>query len=157
METTTRTTTRAGTAMPARAAGNGSAGPATKRSVAGLFSDLWRETTVLVHEEAELAKADIAERVGAAARAGGAVAVGGAVAFAGFLILLFAAVNALLPVLPPDLAPWLAPLIVGAVVLGIGLVALSGGRRRLQASKLKPERAMRSLSRDQRLVEEHLR
>lgn len=129
---------------------------ADRRSFAGLFSDLWRETTTLVHEEAELAKADISEKAGQAMHAAGAVAAGGAVAFAGFLILLLAVVNMLAPLLPPESAGWLAPLIVGGVVLVIGLIALSSGRRKLQAGNLKPERTARSLRRDGRMVQEHM-
>lgn len=135
---------------------DGAAARHDRRSVAGLFSDLWRETTTLVHEEAELAKADMSEKVSQALRAGGAIAVGGAIAFAGFLVLLLAAVSALAPLLPPEHAAWLAPLIVGGVVLIVGLIALSGGRRRLDASNLKPSRSMASLARDRRMVEEHL-
>lgn len=154
------TATPSGTALPVHPAslrGNGHAGTtAQRRSVAGLFSDLWRETTTLVHEEAELAKADISEKAGQAMHAAGAVAAGGAIAFAGFIILLLAATNALAPLLPPESAAWLAPLIVGGVVLAIGLVALSSGRHKLRAGSLKPERSAQSLRRDQHMVKEHL-
>src|SRR4026209_2656653 len=96
-----------------------------RRPLAGLFSDLWRETTTLVHDEVELAKADISDKVTQAGRGVGAVATGGAVLFAGFIVLLFAAGGALEMVLPPQQAPWLAPLIVGAVVMLFGAIALS--------------------------------
>ena len=140
------TTTRA--AEPVRGA-NG-------RPLAGLLSDLWRETTTLVHDEVELAKADITEKVTQAGRGVGAVATGGAVLFAGFLVLLGAAVGALMRVLPPDLAPWLAPLIVGAVVAIIGAVMLSGGLKKLKAENLRPDRTLESLRRDRDLAKEHL-
>jgi hypothetical protein len=126
------------------------------RSLAGLFSDLWRESTALVQDEIELATADIAERAARAGRGLGAVAAGGAILFAGFLVLLLAAVGALSQVLPPDQAPWLAPLIVGAVVAVIGAIALSSGRRKLSAESLKPHRALDSLRRDRDLAKEHL-
>jgi len=126
------------------------------RPLAGLLSDLWRETTTLVHDEVELAKADITEKVTQAGRGVGAVATGGAVLFAGFLVLLGAAVGALMRVLPPDLAPWLAPLIVGAVVAIIGAVMLSGGLKKLKAENLRPDRTLESLRRDRDLAKEHL-
>ena len=37
--------------------------PRETRSLIALFSDLWRETSTLVHEEAELAKAELSEKV----------------------------------------------------------------------------------------------
>src|SRR5687767_10360036 len=90
------------------------------RSLTQLFSDLWRQTTTLLREEAELAKAEMSEKVSQVGSGLTSVAIGGAIAFAGFLLLLFAASNGLAQVLSPELAPWLAPLIVGAVVIVVG-------------------------------------
>lgn len=129
---------------------------ADRRSLPSLFSDLLRHTTTLLHEEVELAKADVSEKAREAARATGAMAIGGAIAFAGFVVLLFAAAAALAPLLPPDVQLWLAPLIVGAIVLVIGLIALSSGRAKLKAADLRPSRTMDSLRTDQRMVKEHL-
>ena len=127
-----------------------------RRPLAGLFSDLWRETTSLVHDEVELAKADISDKVAQAGRGVGALAAGGAVLFAGFVVLLFAAVRGLEMALPPDQAPWLAPLIVGAVVTIIGAVALSSGKKKLKAENLKPTRSIDSLRRDADVAKGHL-
>jgi primosomal replication protein N len=125
------------------------------RSLAGLFSDLWRETTTLVHDEAELAKADVAEKVNQAITGARSMAVGGAILFAGFIIVLFAAVAALQMVLPTEMAPWLSPLIVGVVVMLIGFIAVSSGKKDLKTENLKPSRSMDSLRRDTELVREH--
>lgn len=127
------------------------------RSLFGLFTDLWRETSTLVHEEVALAKAEMSEKASRAGSGIASIAAGGAVLFAGFLLLLFAASAALAQALPPDSAPWLAPLIVGAVVLIIGFIVLEAGRRRLKAENLKPTHTMESLRRDGRLVKEHIR
>jgi hypothetical protein len=59
-------------------------------------------------------------------------------------------------VLPIELAPWLSPLIVGAVVMLIGYAVYAGGKRDLKARNLKPMRTMDSLRRDGRIVKEHL-
>lgn len=126
------------------------------RSLAGLFSDLWRETTTLVHEEAELAKADMSEKVTQAVSGARTIAIGGAIVFAGFLMLLLAAVNALALALPVEIGPWLSPLIVGAVVLVIGFVALSSGRRDLRVENLRPQRTLDSLRRAREVAKEHL-
>ncbi len=126
------------------------------RSFVGLFSDLWRETTTLVHKEAELAMAAMSDRVSEVVMALSAMAVGGAIVFAGFLALLAAAIIALARVLPPEAAAWLSPLIVGVVVMVIGFIALSGGKRKVGADNLKPQRTLDSLRRDRQVVKEHL-
>jgi hypothetical protein len=126
-----------------------------ERSLVGLFSDLWRETSTLVHEEAELAKAEIAEKLSDAGSGIAWIAAGGAVLFAGLIVLLFAAVNALQLVIETEHSVWLAPLIVGAVVMVVGYVVLAKGRRALTASSLKPSRTMESLRQDADLIKEH--
>jgi hypothetical protein len=131
--------------------------PRDGRTLLGLFSDLWRETSTLVHEEVALAKAEMSEKASRAGSGIAAIAAGGAVIFGGFLMLLFAASAGLERVLPPEPAAWLAPLIVGIVVLIVGFIALSAGRRRLKAESLTPSYTMESLRRDGQLVKEHVR
>ena len=125
------------------------------RSLVGLFSDLWRETQTLVHQEAQLAKAEISQKVSQIATGAGEIAAGGVVLFAGFLVLLFAAVGALQLLIPSEHAIWLAPLIVGAIVMVVGYVLLSRGRKQLQTESLVPERTVESLQQDARLAKEH--
>ena len=128
-----------------------------RRTLIGLFSDLWRETSALFRAEAELAKAELSEKVTQIQTAIISLAVGGAILLAAILVLLDAVVNGLAQVLPPEQAPWLAPLIVGAVVGVIGFVVLAKGRRDLEARSLAPTRTMHSLRRDAELTREHLR
>lgn len=128
-----------------------------RRSLVGLFSDLWRESATLIRKEAELAKAEISEKVAAVSTGIGSLAVGGAVLFAGFLLVLFAVVAGLGQILPPELAPWLAPLIVGAVVLLVGWILLAAGREKLKTENLKPSRIARSVRRDAELLKEHIK
>jgi hypothetical protein len=75
-------------------------------------------------------------------------AVGGAVVFAGFLMLLLSAVLGLALVL----APWLAALIVGAVVGGVGVLMVLAGRKAIDPSVLKPQRTAESLRRDKEVL-----
>lgn len=126
-------------------------------SLGTLFSNLWRETTTLAREEAQLAKDEMSEKATQAASGVGLIAAGGAVVFAGFLALLLAAINALIPMLPPDMSPWLSPLIVGGVVMVLGFVALAGGRTELKGRNLKPSRTLHSLRRDGQLIKEHVK
>jgi uncharacterized membrane protein YgdD (TMEM256/DUF423 family) len=125
------------------------------RSLIGLFSDLWRETQTLVHQEAQLAKAEISQKVSKVTTGAGEIAAGGVVLFAGFIVLLFAAVGALQLMIASEHAIWLAPLIVGVVVMIVGYIVLSRGRKQLQAENLAPERTMESLQRNATLAKEH--
>jgi len=127
------------------------------RSLMGLFADLWRETQTLVHQEAQLAKAELSEKVSQVTTGAGEIAAGGAILFAGFIVLLFAAVGALQLMLPTQHAIWLSPLIVGLVVMIIGYIVLSRGRKQFSADSLTPERTIESLQRDARLAKEHVR
>ena len=131
--------------------------PSQERSLLSLFSDLWRETTTLVHEEAELAKAELSEKVSQVTTGAGEIAAGGAILFAGFIVLLFAAVGALELMLPTEHSIWIAPLIVGLVVIIIGFIALSRGKKQMQAESLAPRRTLESLKRDARLAKEHVK
>ena len=131
--------------------------PSQERSLLSLFSDLWRETTTLVHEEAELAKAELSEKVSQVTTGAGEIAAGGAILFAGFIVLLFAAVGALELMLPTEHSIWIAPLIVGLVVMIIGYIALSRGKKQMQAESLAPRRTLESLKRDARLAKEHVK
>jgi len=126
------------------------------RPLSALFSDLWRETTTLVHEEVELAKAELGETMSQVTTGIGEIATGGAILFAGFIVLLFAAAGALELALPEPHADWLAPLIVGGVVMVIGFIALARGRANMKAKNLAPERTMESLRRDAGLAKEHM-
>lgn len=133
--------------------------PAEGRTLIGLFSDLWRETTRLIHAEAELAKAEFTEKVSEFQTGLVAMAIGGAVLFAGFIVLLLAAAAGLYFVLRSETehAIWLAPLIVGLTVVVAGAIGVAKGRSDMKASSLAPERTLRSLQRDAQLVKEHIR
>ena len=126
------------------------------RSLIGLFSDLFRETSTLVHEEVQLARVEIGEKVSQLGSGVAAIGAGGAILFAGFIVLLFAAVNGLAMFLPPEHAAWLAPLIIGLIVMIAGYIALAKGRKEFTAENMKPSRTMNSLRRDGEVVKGHL-
>jgi hypothetical protein len=120
-----------------------------ERSLGDLLRDLSTETGDLLRQEVELAKAEISEK---AARVGtdvGAAALGGALAFAGGLALLFAAITgftALLDTfLPLGVAAWLAPLIVGAVLVLMGYGRIKTAIGDLKTASLAPRQTTRSL------------
>jgi hypothetical protein len=130
--------------------------PPEERPLSGLFSDLWRETTTLVQEEVELAKAELGEKMSQVTTGIGEIATGGAILFAGFILLLIAAAGALELALPEPHDNWLAPLIVGGVVMLIGFIALARGRANMKANNLAPERTIESLRRDAGRAKEHM-
>ena len=133
--------------------------PDEHRSLIGLFSDLWRETSRLIHAEVELASVEISEKVSDLGTGLVAMLIGGAVLFAGFLVLLLAAAAGVYLLLQAQTehALWAAPAIVGAAVVIAGAIAIAKGRSEFKAANLKPEKTLKSLQRDAQLVREHIR
>ena len=113
------------------------------QSVATLVHRLTHELATLVRQELALAGAEFTQILGKTLAAATAVAAGGAVLFAGLLVLLAAAVLGLSHIM----AAWLAALLVGIVVSVVGIVAVVAGARTLPQT-LRPERSVRSLSKD---------
>lgn len=114
-------------------------------SVVGLLRQLSREVPALFTKELALAKAELQSslttlKAGIAAVAGGAI-----VLLAGFIILLMSAVYGLSTVM----APWLAALIVGVVVVIIGFAMVQSGKKQFDPSQLKPDRTLDALNKDQ--------
>lgn len=138
--------------------------PPEDRSFGSLLSELSRKTTLLMRKEAELAKAEMSEKIDQVLSGAGAVAIGGAVLFAGLLVLLDAAVYGLAELLEPWTEqypwlsyPWLSSLIVAAVVLIIGYALLKKGQSNLRARNLTPRRTLESIEHDKELVKEHMK
>lgn len=128
------------------------------RSLGSLFSDLTVETTTLVRKEVELAKAEMSQKLDQMQSGLTSLAAGGAVLYAGFLVLLIAAVAALDALLDQWWpTQWLAPLIVGLVVVIVGFVLLQKGRSDFKPNNLVPRRTFRSLKRDGDLARSQVR
>jgi hypothetical protein len=127
------------------------------RSLGTLVADLTRESTTLVHQEVALARAEVSEKVSQVGTALASLMIGGLVLFAGLLKLLDAAIYGIGEMFPPDLGPWLAALIVGAIVAIIGMVMLQKGRRNLKPEHLAPQRTVDSLKRDTEFAKEQVR
>ncbi len=120
-----------------------------------LFSDLWRETSTLVHDEAELAKAELSEKVSQIGTGAAEMAVAGGVLFAGFLVLLFAAVGALDLLIDSPHAVWLAPLVVGVVVMIVGYALLKRGQHQMKPENLAPDRTLHAMRDDASMARRH--
>ena len=114
-------------------------------SMVGLLRQLSREVPALFTKELALAKAELQAslttlKAGIAGVAGVAI-----VLLAGRFILLMSAVYALSTMM----APWLAALIVGVVVMVIGFIMLQSGKKQFEPSHFKPDRTLDALNKDQ--------
>lgn len=125
------------------------AGTAQDRSLGDLLRDLSSGTGDLLRKEVELAKAEMSEK---AARVGadlGAIAVGGGLALAGALALAYAAIMGLTALLdtflPLGVAVWLAPLLVGGVLVMIALGRIRKAVADLKETSLAPRQTTHSL------------
>ena len=121
------------------------AGSAQDASVTELLGQLSKQTTRLVRQEVELAKAELQVK---GKRAGiGAGMFGGAGIFG--LYAVGALTAAAILGLATAVAAWLAALIVAAVLAGIGgVLALQGRREVEQAAPPMPEQATESVKED---------
>lgn len=126
----------------------------SEKSLPALLADLSRETVDLMRREIALARAEASEKIGNAKAAATSIGGGAILALAAVVVLLQAAVNGLAMVLPPEMAPWLAPLAVGVVALLVGWAMLKGGSAKLDGEHLKPERTMNSLRKDGALIQQ---
>jgi hypothetical protein len=126
------------------------------QSLPSLLSDLTRNTVDLVRQEIALARAEMSIKVSEAQKAVAAIAVGAAILLAGLFIILLAVVAGVAMLLPPELAPWLAPLIVGAVVALIGYIMLKSGSSKLSKDNLMPHKTIDSLQRDKNVAQEKM-
>lgn len=127
----------------------------TDKSFPELLSDLSRETVDLVRHEVALVRAEMSEKVTSAERGIASIAIGAAVALAGMFVLLQAVVIGVAMLLPPEIGPWLSPLIVGLAIALIGYGMIKSGRSKLQPGNLMPNRTLNSLRRDRAVVQEH--
>ncbi|HET6521728.1 MAG TPA: phage holin family protein [Geminicoccaceae bacterium] len=122
------------------------------RSLAALFGDLTSELSALVRQEIALARAEISEKIGQIGAGIFSLAAGGMLILIGLFFIVQALVFGVAAILTNwvsgETAAWLAPLLVGLLVVVIGWVLLSKGRSNLAAENLTPRRTAESLQRD---------
>jgi hypothetical protein len=115
-----------------------------RESTMTLLRRLMDELVTLFRQEVSLATAEVTTALTKLFTGALSIAAGGAMLLGGFLVLLASAVLGLALVVEP----WLAALIVGAVVSIIGFIMVYAGSKRLDPSLLKPRRSARSLQQD---------
>lgn len=120
-----------------------------ERSIGQLLKELRDETTTLLRQEVDLAKTEMSEKASRFGTNVGALAVGGAVLFLGALALLAAVVYGLTSLLDQfmslGVAIWLAPLLVGLVLAGIGYSLTKKALDTLKQESLAPRKTAQSL------------
>jgi hypothetical protein len=123
-----------------------------ERSVGELFGQLTQDLSLLLRQETQLAKVEIQEKIARASRDMVSLAAGGVVALVGGFALVTAII--LLLVDPIGLEPWLAALLVGALLAGGGYMLLRGGLRDLKTLDPAPRRTVESIKEDIQTVKE---
>jgi len=124
-----------------------------ERSIGELFASLAADTSNLVRQEVQLAKTELTQKATSAGKDVGMIAAGGAVAYAGLLALLAALVIGLDAVLPL----WLAALIVGLIVVGVGYALIQSGLSSLKRIDPAPRETLQTLKDDVDMVKEQTR
>lgn len=125
---------------------------AETRSLSDLVKELRDESVALVREEVALAKTEMSEKANLVGRNSGMLIAGGAIAHLGLIFCLLSISYALYVAIGlagfPIHALWIAPLIVGLVVGGIGIAMFSKAKNALANVSPMPERTKQSLKED---------
>ena len=123
-------------------------------SVSELVQRASRQTAELIRQEIRLAQVELKDKGQRIGLGAGLVGAGALVAFYGGAALVAAAVLGL----ATALEPWLAALIVGALLAVIGgILALVGRRKATEALPPTPEEAMTSVHDDLQHIKEQAR
>jgi len=119
---------------------------AEERSIGELFGALSQDVALLVRQEGQLAKTEMQQKLNQVTRDLVSLASGGVVALVGGLAITAAII--LLLIDPVGLKPWLAALIVGAVMGLIGWTMLQKGLKDLKRTDPTPRRTVDTIKDD---------
>ncbi len=123
------------------------------RSIGELIAELSRETTTLVRQELQLAKAEMSQKASRAGKNVGFLVVGGVVAYTGLLAIIAAVVI----VLGNVIALWLSALVVGAVIAAVGLILVIKGANTLRQEDPTPQETIETLKEDREWLRDQTR
>ena len=116
-----------------------------EQSIGELVQAMSQQTATLVRQELRLATVELQDKGKRAGQGAGMFGGAGLVALYGLGALIAAAIIGLGTLLEP----WIAAIIVGAVLLAVaGILALSGKRKVDEATPPLPEQALESTKRD---------
>ena len=124
--------------------------PLPKTSLINLFKNLTADFKTFIHQEIDLAKTEISEKISMLGKNVASLAVGGFVAYAGFIVLLIG-LGWLLGYafqkagLEPALATFLGLAIIGLVIAGVGGAFIAKALSALKKEPLSPKRTIHTL------------
>jgi hypothetical protein len=112
--------------------------------------ELRDETTTLLRQEVALAKAELKENTSRLGSHVAQIAIGGFVSYAGVIVLLIGLgllISSLLvrAGVSRDLAEWLAPTLLGAIVALIGWMLVSRAKSAMTHEDIAPKRTIETL------------
>jgi uncharacterized membrane protein len=119
---------------------------AEERSIGELVGELSQDMALLVRQEAQLAKTEMQAKLSRVTGDLVALAAGGVVALVGGLAITAAVI--LLLIDPIGVKPWLAALIVGALLGIVGWVMLQRGLKDLKRTDPTPRRTVETIKDD---------
>ena len=119
---------------------------AEERSIGELFGELSQDMSLLVRQEAQLAKTEMQAKRSRVTGDLISLAAGGVVALVGGLAITAAVI--LLLIHPIGVTPWLAALIVGALLGIVGWVMLQRGLKDLKRTDPTPRRTVETIKDD---------
>jgi putative superfamily III holin-X len=122
------------------------------RPIATLLADRVSQTILMLRQEVALLKAELHEKFSRASPGAMTLGAGALTLFSGWLVLLAAAVLGLATIVPP----WLAALIIGLSVSGLGGALLYIGKSRGDVQSLLPRRTLRSMREDEAWLRDRL-
>jgi len=125
-----------------------------QRSLGDLFSDLTRDTATLIRQEVSLATTEITHKATRAGKDIGVILAGGSLAYAGIIVLLFGIATGLIAM---GMAAWLAYLLVGGIVAGVGGFLAMQALDKLKEIDLVPHDTVNTLRDDVRWAKEQVK
>lgn len=130
------------------------------RSLGDLLKELTTESRTLLRQEIALAKVEIGEKVSVLGRNVALIAAGGVAALLGAVALLVAAIYGVQVLLghfmDDDLAYWLAPVLIGLAVAGLGWMLIQKGIQALKLTDMAPRQTQESLKETGQWMKEKL-
>ena len=115
------------------------------RSLPDIFRDLVSQLTTLLRKEAELARAEVSEKIGQVTGSLVLLIIGAVLVMPALVVLLNAGVVALID---SGVHAATSALLVGGAALLIGIILLLVGIWRLKATSLVPDKTLEQLQRD---------
>jgi hypothetical protein len=132
-----------------------------ERSIGELLREVSSDVGALFRKEIELARVELSEKGSRVGTNLASLAVGGAVCFAGGLALLAAVVSLLgwliAEITSPELAAWLAPLLVGIALAAAGYGMVSRATTALRNESLAPRQTTQTLQENKEWLKEKIR